>query len=93
MALGQDAKLERAIGTKPVSDIEFVKYNMFSIGPRVQASIRTLNELSESGAVGSPEKADRKKGEEIVEATVQKLSNLLIEFSNSKEAPSKRSFN
>ena len=54
MALGQDVKLDKAKGSKPVSDIEFVRYNMFAEGPRVAASIRTLNELSESGAVGLP---------------------------------------
>ena len=80
MALGQRVQSEKARGIKPSSDIEFVRYNMVEGGSRVTASIKIINELSETGSIGSPEKMDLKKGEEVVRVALERFAKLLSEF-------------
>jgi creatinine amidohydrolase len=94
LALGQSVHQDRASGKKPSSGIDLVKYNMFIDGPRIQqASIRILDELSPTGAVGEPEKMDLRKGEEIVEVALERLARLLVEFSSNNSEISKRAYN
>ena len=91
LALGQRVVLEKASGTKPISDVESVKFNMFSEGFKIQqASTKTLDELSSTGAIGEPSKTDVEKGEEIVQVTIERLARLLVEFSKSINLPSVR---
>jgi len=81
-ALGQVVQVDKARGEKPKSQVELIKFNMFAEGPRIQqASIKTLEKLSPTGAVGEPEKMDLKKGEEIVEVALDRLRQLLVEIS------------
>jgi creatinine amidohydrolase len=81
-ALGQVVQVDKARGEKPTSQVELIKFNMFAEGPRIQqASIKTLDKLSATGAVGEPEKMDLEKGKEIVEVALDRLGRLLVEIS------------
>jgi|SRR5579872_1841980 len=84
LVLGQSVYSEKASGQKPISSIELIKFNMFSDGAKIrQASVGSLNRLSSTGTVGSPKKMDQKKGEVIVNIALERLVQLLVEFSHS----------
>jgi creatinine amidohydrolase/Fe(II)-dependent formamide hydrolase-like protein len=62
---------------------KYVKIGLKASGPQVSWSFRT-KEISDTGVVGDPTKATKKKGEKAWKLAVERLADLLVELDNMK---------
>jgi creatinine amidohydrolase len=79
-ALGQRVDRNKLKGEVPAAKPKFVKYDFLAGGPKVQAAVPAMTNLSSTGSVGDPSKATKEKGERILSAIVDRASEFVKEI-------------
>ncbi|MCP8322205.1 MAG: creatininase family protein, partial [archaeon] len=84
MALGEVVREEKLVKETAHTPIpKFIKIDFSAPPPSVKIPVY-LKEFTKTGIIGDPTRASRKKGEQIIEATVERLAEFLRELKQMK---------
>jgi len=88
LALDQRVDITKAKPSVPRRGSRFIAHDFMAIGPKVYEPLLDMRTITETGAVGDPTKATREKGQELLDAVLDRFAGFIKELKTSRGASS-----
>jgi len=87
LALDQRVDSAKAKPSVPQQVSSFVAHDFMAVGPKVYEPLLDMRVITQTGAVGDPTKASRDKGQELLDAVIERFASFIKELKRSREGP------